>query len=108
MKEPSQKVANDRNIKWGWDIPILMLVQMSNYEHAVSNENKFLLRDSLHGFPIMNYVLGEGPYKPPWDSVFGGDDFHCILRADDGNLIYFLPEIHGLELGHYVEVLIGE
>lgn len=93
-------------LKWGWDIPLLLLKLMSNWDYAKAHDNKYLLRESLHGFPIMNYALGEGPFKASKDAAFGGEDFHIVLRGDDNNLIYFTPDTDGLKKGYFVETLL--
>ena len=106
QEELGRQVAQELKIKWGWDVPLLILKLASNYDYAKNNENKFLLRESLHGFPIMNYTLQEGPYKVGWEAAFGPEDYHVVLQGDDGNLIYFLPDQDGLKKGLYVENLL--
>lgn len=98
--------ASEQGIKWGWDIPLVNLKAIANFDYARDNGNKYLLRESLHGFPIMNYVLKEGPFKVSKDAVFGPEDFHVVLQGDDGNLIYFEPDKDGLKSGRYVECLL--
>ena len=105
-ERPTRDWAKEYGIKWGWDIPLMRLKLLANYDFARDNNNKFLLRESLHGFPIMNYALGEGPYKAPKDAEFGGEDFHVVLQGDGGNLIYFIPDQNGLRSGNYVECLL--
>ena len=102
-KQWSQEKAKELGIRWGWDILILEIRMLTNWDFAKANDNKFMLREHLHGFPVMNYGLGEGPYLPSADSQLGGEDFHVILRADKGDLIYFVPDRNGLEEGLYVE-----
>lgn len=106
IKSFSQRVAKDTlKLKWGWDIPLLMLKLQANWDYAKDNGNKYLLRESLHGFPIMNYVLKEGPFKVSKEAVFGPEDYHLVLKGDD-NLIYFQPDLTGLKEGTYVECLV--
>lgn len=93
-------------LKWGWDIPLLFLKMMANWDYAKDNGNKFLLRESIHGFPIMNYALKEGPFKVSPEAVFGGEDYHVVIQGDDGNLIYFIPDQDGLTKGLFVENLL--
>lgn len=77
----------------------------NNLRWAIEKDNKYLLNEAADGFPIMNYVLNEGPYMPPSDAVFGAEDRHIILEGDHKNLIYFQTQIDGLEKGRYVEYL---
>lgn len=106
QEDLGRQLALDINVRWGWDLPLLILKLESNWDFAKNNENKFLLRESLHGFPIMNYTLKEGPYKVSMAAEFGLNDYHVVLQGDDGNLIYFLPDRDGLKQGLYVENLL--
>lgn len=73
---------------------------------AARRDNKFLLSENILDFPTMNYVLKEGPYMPPQDAQFGPEDKQIIMEGDSGNLVFFQPEIDGLERGIYVECLL--
>lgn len=105
-KELSQRHCEEKQIKWGWDVAISMLSQISKLEFARIHENKYLMREGLYDFPIMNYALREGPYRPTAEAKFSGEDFHCIVQGDAGQLVYFVPERDGLNKGLLVDCLL--
>lgn len=95
---PSQAM---RGMK-GRDVDIAWTALFNNLEYAEANGNMYLFRDQFGGFPIMNYTLKEGPYRPPKDAKFGLKDYHVILQGDK-SLIYFELQVHGFSRGQYVD-----
>lgn len=105
-KESTQNLARDLKIKWGWDMPLLKLKLISNWDFAIANKNRYLMREGIYDFPIMNYTLGEGPFKVSAEAVMGPEDRHVVIQGDDRNLIYFKPDQDRLATGIFVECLL--
>ena len=104
MKDIGSMTPGILGVPYKRDVGIAVIQLMNNIRYAQANENKYLLREDIWEFPIMNYHLNEGPYEPPASAVFGGHDYHLIVSMQD-KLVLFYRDFRGLEVGNYVEVV---
>ena len=83
------------------DVPINLLKLENNFRYAKANGSKYLIQEDLFGFPIMNTVLGEGPYTPQHEDRFGDEDYHAILYSRGS--LWLVYQQYGFEQGRLVE-----
>lgn len=100
-----EEYAELYGVKFGWDLVMLDIQIYYNLCYAQEKGSLYLLREGLHEFPFVNYVLGEIPYQASAQDRFGSQDFHCVIQGDYGSLIYFNPPVTGFSEGVYVETL---